>query len=350
MSTIQVSNSPTAHAGANGDPLEVRLGAIFGTSRSGSTWLGAIVASHPDTAYRFEPFHRAKITQAREIKRLTERILAPDFNSTDLREFYDFLLAADPWLYKPPFFKNDHHVNFGRHWLWVACRTVPALGGVFKAIYRARGRPYVIFKEVNFERVLGALVHRSTIPVIYLARHPCAFVASQISGQSMGFMLQRQYEPFRARLLSDHPDLVDRFANQLEEMTPAQFIALRWRVEVESAFAQIDHHPRVLLVFHEQLCRDPLKISNEVFNHLGLAMCDQTLDFIKASTTERDAPPRSVKTRRRAYFNVYRDPMKSMDKWKTELNAEQRAQIDAIVSDSRVFQECAALADWAPIR
>ncbi|MDJ0687655.1 MAG: hypothetical protein QNJ41_04015 [Xenococcaceae cyanobacterium MO_188.B32] len=34
------------------------MGALFGLGRSGTTWLGAIVASHPEILYRFEPFHR----------------------------------------------------------------------------------------------------------------------------------------------------------------------------------------------------------------------------------------------------------------------------------------------------
>ena len=35
-----------------------QLGAIFGTGHSGTTCLGSIISSHPNIAYRFEPFHR----------------------------------------------------------------------------------------------------------------------------------------------------------------------------------------------------------------------------------------------------------------------------------------------------
>ena len=40
---------------------DVKLAAI--TGRCGSTWLGAMVSSHPEVAYLFEPFHRLSKTQ-----------------------------------------------------------------------------------------------------------------------------------------------------------------------------------------------------------------------------------------------------------------------------------------------
>jgi hypothetical protein len=42
------------------DNYSPRIMGIFGTGRSGSSWLGSIIDSHPQVAYRFEPFHRLK--------------------------------------------------------------------------------------------------------------------------------------------------------------------------------------------------------------------------------------------------------------------------------------------------
>ena len=67
------------------------LAGVFGTSRCGSTWLGSIIASHPEVAYRFEPFHRRK--KEAVFLSLRKRIEAGDLDEglTHYREYFRLL-------------------------------------------------------------------------------------------------------------------------------------------------------------------------------------------------------------------------------------------------------------------
>ncbi|MGL6343136.1 MAG: hypothetical protein ACRC80_28855, partial [Waterburya sp.] len=87
-------------------PSAPKLGGIFGTGRCGTTWLGAMVSSHPDVAYRFEPFHRLKKSKI-AIATALEKIRAEDFSAQDLNLIYQALLPAYPEVEKPPFFAKN---------------------------------------------------------------------------------------------------------------------------------------------------------------------------------------------------------------------------------------------------
>ena len=85
---------------------DLKMGSIFGTGRSGTTWLGAMVSSHPEIAYRFEPFHRLGATQP-AVEEALETIRSNEFSYKDLSSVYQALLPAYPQAEKPPFFPKN---------------------------------------------------------------------------------------------------------------------------------------------------------------------------------------------------------------------------------------------------
>ena len=71
-----------------------KIGAIFGTGRSGSTWVGAVINTHPKIAYRFEPFDRVPNDPA--IQKAMQLLKFGDLNDQALDIIYQALLPANP--------------------------------------------------------------------------------------------------------------------------------------------------------------------------------------------------------------------------------------------------------------
>ena len=204
----------------------------FGTGRSGSTWLGAIVDSHPDVAFRFEPFARLQHIPA--VRKAMATLLSETFDSNHLPCVYDALKRAHPSVEKPPFFRKTHVATLGQRPLWPAANKLRPAGRLFEAMYTPRGRPTLIFKEVNREPVLRALLTRTRVPVVYLVRHPCAVVRSMLEGQRRGLMSAGRQQALRAIVAGHDPELAAAWGERLDRATPLEAEALLWRRDVET--------------------------------------------------------------------------------------------------------------------
>jgi hypothetical protein len=327
---------------------ESRLAGIFSTGRSGSTWLGAIVASHPDVAYRFEPKPgrrgRAAATEA-----AASRLVDPDVGMSDLAEIEAGLRLSDPCSDKPPFTPRRRGAlpfPFLRGPMWAACRRFPALSPVHRLLYTPRGRPLVVFKHVAQERACRRLLERTAVPIVYLVRHPCATISSILKGQRDGIMPNGRASVIERFVADNAPHLQRRFGTRIPSMGPHQHEALLWRWSVETSLAPaLDATPPTLLLVHyENLCRNPAGETAKVLAHLGLAADPQVDAFVAASTDPAARGLREPGIRR--YFSVFRNPLDSMDKWRRDLDDSTRREILEIVEESPVFQRGVAEADW----
>ena len=187
---------------------------IFSKGRSGSTWLGSIVNTHPEVAYRFEPFHRLR--EDPDVARLRRSIEAGTFDATERDELYAILLRASPLTDRPPFFVKRNARSRGKRLLWPAARRLPPLAPLYGALYTPRGAPVVVLKEVTLEPVMEGLLRAGGTRIVYLVRHPCAVVHSQIRGQEAGVMptarqgvlssLLEKHDPALAERVAAHPD------------------------------------------------------------------------------------------------------------------------------------------------
>ena len=108
------------------------LGAIFGAGRSGTTWLGSVVSSHPDVAYRFEPFHRLE-NRNNHLKEVRQKIESNSVSSQDLFLLYQALLPAAPEMEKQPFFSKTFERRFskGEQLLWPLARKSKIISDIF---------------------------------------------------------------------------------------------------------------------------------------------------------------------------------------------------------------------------
>ncbi len=319
------------------------LAGIFGHGRCGSTWLGAIVSSHPDVAYRFEPFGRLQ----RRLGRLPV-MQASEMGPRTLPALYDLLLSAYPEVEKPPFFPKNYamRATAGRSVLWPLARRSAICGDLFRWMYTPRGRPPIVFKAVAKEDRFVALASRSDVPLVYLLRHPCATVESILRGQRHGWLGQGRLKIASALIKNHAPKLFDQFGDQIGSMTPLEKETLIWRAMQEHCYRVIQQCPGVHLVFYEQLCRQPVDTAAAVLAHFGLSMDDQVCAFIRASTS-RQRGWRLGAWWGNSFFNIFRGTRITSDAWRDRLTSHERQRIIELVKDSPVFQLGKQLARWS---
>ena len=79
----------------NNGKISDKIAVIMGHSRSGTSWLGSIVNSHPDLIYRYEPFSNLRHFRS-DIVKLRQDFQEGRVDETRLRQLYDILIKADP--------------------------------------------------------------------------------------------------------------------------------------------------------------------------------------------------------------------------------------------------------------
>jgi hypothetical protein len=321
-----------------------RLSLIMGTGRSGSTWLGSIVDTHPEVAYRFEPL--ARLRDDREIAALRKQLTAERVDETLLERLHQRLLRADPLTSKPPFFPKASGRTLGRARLWPLARVFAPARGLFRAAYAALPGAALVLKEVGLNRLVLPLV-RAGVPTLHLVRHPCGFVASVLKGQAANLMPTGRRGVIRDLLRKHDPKLAERWDSRLDEATPARAEALLWRIEVEEAMRACEARENVRVVVYEALCRDPAAAAESAFAHFGLPRSERALALLE----EMSAPNARARNARGErwlddYFSVFRDSQESAHKWKRDLPASTIRDVLEAVADSDAFVRCAALGGW----
>lgn len=320
-----------------------KLMGIFGTGRSGSSWLGSIIDSHPQVAYRFEPFHRLKdyspISQARQL------LLAEKLQASDLTQIYQALLPAHPVLERPPFFPKNYGFTLGKAWVRVLTRKSTMLQPLFKWLYTTNTQPPIVFKEVTEERIMLQLLARTVTPIVYLVRHPCAVTLSTVTGQKQQVMPTGRHNILDKILKRHDPALFDQYTEKLEMMDLLEKEALLWRIDVEKGISATQTYENALLVIYENLCDNPLTIAKQVFTHFGLDFSSQTSDYLNALT--QSEPSETLhEFGVKSYFSVNKNPALMKDKWKQKMTSADQQRVLSLVQSSDAFQLCATLGKW----
>ncbi len=346
-SDVPVNTSESSSAVDHSLSGSASIGGIFGTSRCGSTWLGAILDSHPDLVYRFEPFSRAKQNPA---ARKLRTIVESDVEEGSWKKLYYTLLDANPSVDKPPFFKKTFNLKLkpGRKFLWAAAKRVPGFSPIYKLFYTPSENPAIVFKEVNKERYMSTLIDDFNVPVVYLMRHPCGVTWSHLKGQEIGVMLSNREDDLQQRLDEHHPGLLDEIGIQYEDLTKPQKRALLWRISVEDGLKHTEKKS-VIPIVYENLCHDPLPGVRQVFEHFGLSVPEQTEEFLKESSQESMMSRIKHGEMSNAYFSVFRNSSEMANKWCDQMPKEWWPDIKKVIESSPAYQFGLEHGNWVEL-
>jgi len=322
--------------------------AIFGAGRSGSTWLWAILGSHPRLAHRFEPIHRLAPVSPR-VNALRARLASGDFGAEILDEIYDAFYPSHPELVRPPFFRKETgaRLNLGSALLWPVARKWPVIARMFRWLYSPREGTPLLFKEVAFEHLMRNLLERTPIRVVYLLRHPAALLHSLRSGQDQALMPSDRRAILADYVAKENPDLPARLGIDLRTATPLETEAIMLRVDLEVGWRAAVASQQALVVVYEELCARPFEVAERVCAHFGLDFAAPCRSFISMST----GGGRWERLRRgefvvNPYFSVFRNPLERKDRWKKEMSLADQQRVAELFEDCDPFREVQARGLW----
>jgi hypothetical protein len=277
---------------------------VTGTHRSGTTWVGKMLAADAGTAYISEPLnvlHR------------------PGVFHVKVNHWYQYICEENEKEYLPAF---EELLEFDYR-LWDEIRSLRSrrdflrMGRDFFIFYNGlmRGQrpllkdPFAVFSTPWFARRLKS-------KVVIAVRHPAAFVSS----------LKRLNWPFEFQDLLDQPLLMrDHLEPHREEMQSMQKddvigqAALLWKMIYRAVHVDCEQNPDFLTVRHEDLSRDPIPGYRSLYGALGLEFTARVEKTILNSSSSEN--PREISRKKVHAFKV--DSRANVDNWKKRLTPEE---------------------------
>jgi hypothetical protein len=277
---------------------------VTGAHRSGTTWVGRMLAAGGETAYISEPlnvFHR------------------PGVFRVPVRSWYTYINGANGSEYLSAFQELlDFRYHLSREILSIrSWKDFLRMGRDFHAFYvgGVRGQrvllkdPFAVFSTPWFAQKLNC-------QVVITVRHPAAFANS----------LKRLNWPFDFHDLLGQPalmhDHLEEDRSQMESIRVDDLIgraALLWRMIYRSVHAVRNLHPDFQVVRHEDLSLDPLAGYQALYKSLGLNFNEKARDMILNSSNSEN-PMELSKAKTHA---VKLDSRASVNNWKKRLGADE---------------------------
>lgn len=291
---------------------------VTGTHRSGTTWIGKMLAADSSTAYISEPLnvlHRPGVFRAK------------------VNHWYQYVCDDNKDEYLSAF--NDL-LEFDYH-LWDEIRSLRSrrdflrMGRDFLIFYNGlmRGQrvlmkdPFAVFSMEWFAKCLKC-------KVVVAVRHPAAFVSS----------LKRLNWPFNFQDLLDQPllmrDFLEPYRGQMEAAKTDDVIgqsALLWNLIYRSVHTMLERNPDFIPARHEDLSLDPVNGYRKLYESLGLDF-NHRVEKVILNSSSSDNP---MELSRKKVHSVKLDSRANMDNWKKRLTADEIKRIRSITEEVSHF-------------
>jgi len=226
---------------------------VAGAARSGTTWLGDILASQLHGRILFEPFHSRKVKAFSDYHYF--HYMRPHEKDEALITLCQRVFSGDirnKWI--------DNHVEV----LWPQ---------------------YRIIKEIRANLMLKWIQnHFPQVPQLFIIRHPCAVVLSRLA---LKWDTDRDIEPLLAQ-----PKLVEDFLREKmdvirEAVSPEEKHAIIWCITNLIPLKQFQKD-ELNIFFYEHLCTQPHEEITRLFQSIQLDYGSALFNTLKTpSTTAR---------------------------------------------------------------
>lgn len=305
---------------------------IVGSERSGTTWLGKLFDSHPDTLYIHEPdtirrdYSFPVIPLPEDIEPYLEQA----------REYLDQLphIHVGKTMGRPPAFPKSYRGQG-------AAKVRQAIITAIRLIERVPGLPQYLLSVPHlgdYDAAIPVIKSVSSlsrlslyakacpeIQFVHLMRHPCGVTASQKRGIEKSGMTPNLFlEELLERPEAKHYPIT---LKDLMERPLTDQLAFTWMFHNDKAVLETEGFSNITPLQYEDLCMKPVKQMSSLFALAGLQTDWQSLEFIEKLN--------ALEEKGAAYFSVMRSPGASVNKWKDELSSEEISGIENIVRMAR---------------
>jgi hypothetical protein len=284
---------------------------VTGAHRTGTTWVGKMLAASPQTAYISEPlnvWHRPGVLRTPVSKWYT---LVSEENEAEYLSAFRALLGF-------------------RYGLWREIRSLRSrkdflrMGRDFSIFLRGRllkqrpliKDPFAVFSAPWFAERLGCRV-------VVTVRHPAGFASS----------LKRLNWQFNFRDLLDQPLLMQRWLGvdraEMELISADDIIgqaALLWRMVYRVVARTMKLHPSFVIVRHEDLSLDPVSCYRDLYAALDLDFTSKVEGIILNSSSSENP----VELSKNKVHAVKLDSRANLDNWKKRLSEDEVMRIRKI--------------------
>lgn len=281
---------------------------VTGSHRSGTTWVGRMLAADADTAYISEPLnvlHR------------------PGVYRVPVKHWYTYITEENEAEYLPAFHEL---LNFQYHLLLEikSLRSVKdflRMGRDFRIFFNGsmHGQralikdPFAVFSTPWFAKRLNC-------QVVITARHPGGFVGSL---KRLGWNFDFDNFLNQPLFMRDHLES-DRTA--MESMPKDDIIgqaALLWKIIYRFVHSTKESFPQFQVVRHEDLSLDPIGGYQALYKDLGLGFTGHVKDIIQNSSSSEN-PTKLAKNKT---HSVKLDSRANLDNWKKILSPEEISRV-----------------------
>lgn len=281
---------------------------VTGAHRSGTTWVGRMLAADANTAYVSEPLnvlHRPGIFRAK-VSRWYQYIC--DENEKEFLPAYEELLDFDYHLWGEirSIRSRKDFLRMGRDFLVFYNGSLHGQRALLKD-------PFAVFSLPWFAKRLNC-------KVVVTVRNPGAF-ASSLKRLNWSFDFKDLLE--QPLLMRDH---AGEYQDEMRSMKADDVIgqaSLLWKIIYRSVHAARELNPDFIAVRHEDLSRDPVSGYRDLYAKLGLDFTHKVEEIILNSSSSENPAELS----RKKVHSVKLDSRANVDNWKKRLTEEEIERI-----------------------
>lgn len=281
---------------------------VSGAHRSGTTWVGRMLAASPGVGYVSEPLnvlHR------------------PGVYAAKVQHWYTYICGDNEAAYLPAF---EQLMDFDYH-LWDELRSLRSGKDLLRMLrdfgifYRGslRGQrvllkdPFAIFSLPWFAERLGC-------QIVVTVRHPAAF-ASSLKRLNWSFDFDDLLQ--QSLLMRDH---LEPYRSQMQAMQADDLVGqagLLWATIYDAVRGFQQSNPAMQVVLHERISRDPIAEFRKLYGELGLSFTEGARAAIERSSSSTNPTEQA----RGKQHSVQMDSRASLENWKRRLSTEEIARV-----------------------
>ncbi|MEP6716250.1 MAG: sulfotransferase [Terriglobia bacterium] len=302
---------------------------ITGSHRSGSTWVGKMVAASPSVAYISEPFNPA---HSRGI-----------FNATTDR-WFTCVSGADRFRYESALRDTiafHYALKTGLGSLQSPRGLARVLVEYSNCLLYGWQKRRALLKDPIALFSAEWIASTFDAQVVVIVRHPAAFVNSLIKAQwRHPFSHFLDQAELMATRLAPFRDEIERMAREKHDIVDEGI--LLWRIMHRLILDYRKANPGWLFVRHEDLSGNPIDAFDAVFNYLKIEYTPAVKKTVRLYT--RSGNPIERGETGQAFARL--DSRRNVDRWMQRLSAEQIQRIRERSAD--VWPAFYSNDDWEP--